>query len=108
MPATLLPASRWANIHRTCGAVAGSGVEAVQTPSPAGVRPVRVRAGINEAIAIGRAPAQVATLITRLDQHGCGGAEPSAEDFALGLVTEQHDQRSMGRLVEIYRSVGLR
>jgi hypothetical protein len=48
------------------------------------------------------------TLITRLDQHGCGGAEPRAEDFALGLVTEQHDQRSMGRLVEVYRSVGLR
>jgi hypothetical protein len=62
MPATLRPVNRCAKIQRTCGGRRRVGFEAVQAPVPPGVSLVRVRAGVNKLVAVGRPPAQVPAL----------------------------------------------
>jgi hypothetical protein len=48
MPATLRPAGRSANIHRTCRPVTGSGCNRCRRRPPSRVRPIRMRARIHQ------------------------------------------------------------
>ena len=55
---------------------AGIGVQALQTSPPPGMRPIRMRTSVHQAVTVGRSPAQVSTLVTRLCTHGGRGPEP--------------------------------
>jgi hypothetical protein len=79
--------------------------EAVQTPTPAGVEGVRVWAGVDEAVAVRWAAAQMSALVAGLGPHRGDDAEPCAEDLAFGLDSQQHHQRHMGRVVDVDRAV---
>jgi len=79
--------------------------EAVQTPTPAGVEGVRVGAGVDQAVAVGWAAAQMSALVAGLGPHRGDDAEPGSQDLAFGLDTEQHHQRHMGRVVDVDRAV---
>jgi hypothetical protein len=72
--ATECPARRWAKIHRTRGAVCGSGSRRCARRPPRGVRLVRVRSGIGEPVPVRRTPARVPALLPGLDGHR--GADP--------------------------------
>lgn len=69
MRARLCPASRWANIHWTMGAVAGSGSSRRAPPAPRRVRPVRMRASVGELVSVRRPTAQIAALFPGLGGH---------------------------------------
>jgi hypothetical protein len=64
---------------------------------------VRVRAGIDQSVAVGWAATEVPALEADLSGHRRGGAPASPEDLALGLVAEQLKQGSVGGSV---RSTG--
>jgi hypothetical protein len=64
-------------------------VEAVQASSPAGVLRVGVCSGVDEAVAIRWAAAEVAALGAGLGAHRDAGAPAGAQDFPFGLVAQQ-------------------
>jgi hypothetical protein len=98
MPAVLCPASRSAKIHRTCGAVAGSGSRGCRRRPPAGVCGVGVWSGVDETVSVGWSAAEVSALVAGLDPHRGHRPEPGPQHFAPRLVTEQHEQRLMCRI----------
>ena len=80
--------------HVRCGVGVGVGVEAVQPPSPAGVVAVGVGSGVDQAVAVGWAVAEVASLVAGLAAHGVGGAHA-------GAVGAACLDRLLGALVEV-------
>ena len=81
--ATEWPARRWAKTHRTTCAVSGSGFSLCARRPPGGVRLVRVRPGVPQAVPVGRPAAEVAALLPGLGGHR--GPHPDARPGHLPL-----------------------
>jgi hypothetical protein len=77
------------------------------TTSPPGVHPLRMRAGIRQAVTVRRSPTEMAALLADLRRHRRRGAEPVAQDFPLRLMPQQKQQRLMLRLCQVHRAACL-
>lgn len=107
LPNRLRSVRRWANIHRTCGAVYGWGSSLCRRPAPGSVDAVGVRSGVTAPVPVRWGPAQMAALDAGLGAYRGEHPEPSPEHLAFGLHAEQPHQRQVGRVVEVDRSVDL-
>jgi hypothetical protein len=57
-----------------------------------------MRSSVDDPVTVRWASADVPAVVTDLDTHRGGGAEPGPEDLARGLVPEHHDQSAVGRI----------
>jgi hypothetical protein len=78
-------------------------IKPVQPSPPPGMRPVRVRPGIDQTVPVRRPTTQLAALLPGLHPHRRHGAEPGPPR----LMSEQHQQRLMRRVSRVDRSTDL-
>jgi hypothetical protein len=64
------------------------GVEALHAPSPAGMRPVGVRPGVHQSVAVRWATAEIPALIAGFGAHRRRGPKPRAQDFPTCLGSQ--------------------